>query len=114
MLFAVGFLSYMLWGNVPSDGTGDTAIKQQLATLERNQQLLTTRLDGIAKDLAQSISRVDGISKRIGAAEAGVDEVAGRLADSQIALTESAGIIAESERVIREIQQRAKSNSAKP
>ena len=115
-LLAVGFGAgwYLLGRDGAGDGAGDAAIKQQLETLGRNQQLLTTRLDGIAKDLAQSQQRVGRIEERVGAAQAGVAEVAGQLADSQKSLAESAGIIAESERIIREIQQRAKSNSAKP
>ena len=105
-------LAYSLWGGILSGvRAGDAAIKQQLATLERNQQLLTTKLDGLAKDLAASQQRVVRIESRITNAEIGVGEVAGKLADSQIALTESAGLIAENERIISAIQQRAKSGS---
>ena len=100
---------YYFGGN--NNGIRDTDIKQQLETLSRNQQLLTTKFDGLSKDLAQSQRRVASIEIRIGNAEAGVSEVAGKLADSQIALTESAGLIAENERIISAIQQRAKSDS---
>ena len=97
---------YFFGGN--NNGIRDTDIKQQLETLGRNQQLLTTKFDGLAKDVAQSQRRVASIEVRIGNAEAGVSEVTNRLADSQIALTESAGLIAENERILSAIQQRAK------
>ena len=100
---------YFFSGN--NNGIRDTDIKQQLETLGRNQQLLTTKFDGLANDLAQSQRRVASIEIRIGNAEAGVSEVAGKLADSQIALTESAGLIAENERILSAIQQRAKNDS---
>ena len=100
---------YFFGGN--NNGIRDTDIKQQLETLSRNQQLLTTRLDGLATDLAKSQRRVETIAGRIANAEAGVSEVTSRLADSEIALTESAGLIAENERILSAIQQRAKSNS---
>ena len=103
---ALALAAYYYFGS-NNNGIRDTDIKQQLTTLERNQQLLTTKFDGLAKDLAQSQRRVATIEIRIGNAEAGVSEVAGKLADSQIALTESAGLIAENERILRAIQQRA-------
>ena len=107
---ALAFAAWYYFGG-NNNGIRDTDIKQQLETLSRNQQLLTTKLDGLSKDLAQSQRRVATIEIRIGNAEAGVSEVAGRLADSQIALTESAGLIAENERIISAIQQRAKNDS---
>ena len=105
------FLWFVLSGNLPSDRARDKAIREQFATLERNQRDLATRLDGIAKDLAQSQRRIETISGRIANAEAGVSEVAGQLADSQIALTESAGLIDANKRIIQAIQSRAEKNS---
>ena len=103
---------YYFGGN--NNGIRDTDIKQQLETLGRNQQLLTTKFDGLAKDLAQSQRRVATIEIRIGNAEAGVSEVAGKLADSQIALTESAGLIDANESILRGIRQRAENQASKP
>ena len=102
---AIGFTAYTLFSGF-GDGAGVKDITAKLATLERNQQLLTTQLDGISKNLAQSQRRVEAIEVRIGHAEAGVSEVTGRLADSQTKLTESAGLIAENERIIRSILKR--------
>jgi hypothetical protein len=107
---AIGFTAYTLFSGY-SDGAGTKDITAKLATLERNQQLLTTLLDGISKDLAKSQRRVEAIEIRIGNAEAGVSEVTGRLADSQTKLTESAGLISENERIIREILKRNEGKS---
>ena len=105
-------LSYCLWSGILHDnGAGDSAIREQLATIERNQHDITTRLDGITKDLAQSVRRVESIEERIDRAESGVAEVAGQLADSQIALTESARLIDENQRIISAIRQRAEKNT---
>jgi len=112
VLLAVGFAGYWLYlSYVSSNGIRDADIKQQLETLSRNQQLLTTKFDGLTKDVAASQRRVDSIASRIANAENGVSEVAGKLADSQVALTESAGLIDENERIIQSIQQRAKTDT---
>ena len=111
VLVALGVAGYLLGGYYVDYRTRDADVTAKLETLGRNQQLLTTKFDGLAKDLAQSQRRVASIEIRIGNAEAGVSEVAGKLADSQIALTESAGLIAENERILSAIQQRAKSDS---
>lgn len=105
---------YLLGGILHSDGAGDAAIREQLETLGRNQQFLTTKLDGLGKDLAESQRRIESVEGRITNAEAGVDEVAGKLADSQIALTESAGLITANERILRAVRERAKVKTGKP
>lgn len=112
VLLAVGVAGYWLYCSfVSSNGIRDAEISRQLEEARRNQQLLTTQLDGLSKDLTKSQRRVEAIESRITNAEIGVSEVSGKLADSQIALTESAGLIAENERILSTIQQRTKSGT---
>ena len=111
LLLAVCVLGWVLFSNISDIGKRDADIRKQFQTLERNQHDLTTRLDGITKDLAQSQRRIETISSRIANAEAGVSEVAGQLADSQKSLTESAGLIDSNERILQGIRKRAEATS---
>ena len=111
LLLAVCVLGWVLFSNISDIGKRDADIRKQFQTLERNQHDLTTRLDGITKDLATSQRRIETISSRIANAEAGVSEVAGQLADSQKSLTESAGLIDSNERILQGIRKRAEATS---
>ena len=105
---------YVFSGYISDNRTRDADIRKQFETLERNQQLLTTKLDGISKDLAQSQRRIETISSRIANAESGVAEVAGKLNDSQKSLAESAGLIEANQRLFQTVRKRTESQTSKP